>query len=109
MTYHSIPRLAVISGFLVLGVSPALADVIDGDWCSAPQVRHLSIAGPQITTPAGTRTTGNYSRHAFSYVVPEGDPGAGQAVMMRLLNEEEVQVIVEGGVPEIWRRCDLNV
>ncbi len=99
----------MISGLLVLGASPAVADVIDGDWCSAPEAKHMSIAGSNITTPAGTRTTGNYSRHRFSYVVPEGDPGAGDQIDMLLLNEEEVQVTVGGGAPEIWRRCDLNV
>ena len=54
-------------------------------------------------------TTGNYSRHALSYVVPVGDPGAGDDVDMLLLNEEEVRVSVNGSAPEIWRWCDLNV
>ena len=53
--------------------------------------------------------TGRYTRHAFSYVVPVGDPGAGDEIDMQLLNEEEVQVVVGGGPPEVWRRCHLNV
>jgi hypothetical protein len=36
-------------------------------------------------------------------------PVPGGEVDMQLLNEEEVQVVVGGGPPEVWRRCDLNV
>ncbi len=101
-------RIIVALPALVVA-GPVFADAIDGDWCAAPEVRHMSIDGPKIVTPAGTATTGDYSRHAFSYVVPEGDPGAGDRIDMRLLSEEEVQVIVNGADPEVWRRCDLNV
>ena len=109
MTLDGLARRGALAGFLILGASPAFADAIDGDWCAAPDVRHMSIAGETVITPDGTRTTGSYSRHAFSYVVPEGDAGAGQSVDMRLLNEEEVQVSTDGGPTEIWRRCELNV
>jgi hypothetical protein len=94
---------------LTMFASPALADAIDGDWCSGAGSERFSIAGPNITTPTGTRTTGDYSRHAFAYVVPDGDPGAGSEVRMQLLSEEEVRVVVGGSSPEIWRRCQLNV
>ena len=109
MAVVDIARWAAISGLVSLVPSMALADAIDGDWCSQRDSEQFSIAGPNITTPAGTKTTGNYSRHAFSYVVPVGDPGAGDDVDMLLLNDEEVRVSVNGGTPEIWRRCDLNV
>jgi len=102
-------QLALLSGLAFFVAAPAFADKIDGQWCSAPEVRHMSIDGPKIITPGGTHTTGNYSRHAFSYIVPDSDPGAGQEIDMRLLNEEEVQVIEGDGPPAIWRRCDLNV
>ncbi|MGB8621387.1 MAG: hypothetical protein WCD16_01095 [Paracoccaceae bacterium] len=94
---------------LVLCASGALADAIDGDWCAEDGSRSLHIHGPSITTPTGRTITGNYSRHAFSYVVPEGDPGSGSTVHMRLLNEEEVRVFFDPETPEIWRRCNLNV
>jgi hypothetical protein len=93
---------------LALVATPVLADAIDGDWCAPGSAAHMRIEGPDITTPAGTRTTGNYSRHAFSYVVPSGDPGAGDRVDMQLLSETEVRVIVNGEGPETWRRCQLN-
>jgi hypothetical protein len=87
--------------------SSALADAIDGDWCSTTEAKQFSITGPNITTPAGTQTTGDYSRHAFAYIVPDGDPGAGEAIVMQLMNDEEVRVSVNGGAPKIWRRCEL--
>lgn len=109
MAHENSAKRAAIVLFLILAPSSALAGVIDGEWCSPGDARQFRIAGASITTPAGTQTSGNYSRHAFSYVVPSGDPGAGDEIDMRLLNEEEVQVVVGGGLPEVWRRCDLNV
>jgi len=109
MAVRDIAKRAAIVGLVTFDPSSAFADAIDGDWCSPTDVKQVRIAGASITTPAGTATTGNYSRHAFSYVVPVGDPGAGDEISMQLLNEEEVRVFVNGGLPEIWRRCDLNV
>jgi hypothetical protein len=40
--------------------------------------RTLTIDGPQIRIPSGARRiTGEYSRHAFRYVGPAGDPESG--------------------------------
>ena len=107
MIGHDIAKRILIAGVVIISSSPALADAIDGDWCSTTEAKQLRIAGANITTPAGRQTTGDYSRHAFSYVVPEGDPGAGEAVALQLLNEEEVQISVNSGAPEVWRRCKL--
>jgi hypothetical protein len=104
---RDIAKVIIVAGVAVFASSSAFADAIDGDWCSA-EGKHFRIAGPDITTPAGTRTTGDYSRHAFSYIVPTADPGAGETVAMRLLNEEEVLVSVAGGAPVMWRRCEFT-
>ncbi|MFI4988931.1 MAG: hypothetical protein ACHQF3_16005 [Alphaproteobacteria bacterium] len=92
-------------------VAPAWADVIDGDWCQADG-RHMAIKGPDIVTPGGTRTVGNYSRHSFSYTVPQADPGAGKTVMMILVNELTVNMRMGAdaadaakGQAEVWHRC----
>jgi hypothetical protein len=98
------PALAAVAvAGLVLIAAPARADVIDGDWCAADG-RTFSIRGPAITTPGGNETEGNYSRHHFSYVVPDGEDSAGETVAMILLNENTVNV-EEGGKAEIWVRC----
>ena len=107
MTGHDIAKRILIAGIAIFSSSPALADAIDGDWCSTTQARQLRIDGPNITTPGGQKTTGEYTRHTFTFVVPEGEPGTGETIAMQQLNEEEVQVSVNGGAPEVWRRCEL--
>src|SRR5438045_3139354 len=88
-------RIAAIFAFATcaagLSAVPAHADAIDGDWCDADG-RRLSILGPAITTPGGIRTTGDYSRHHFRYVIPKAEPGAGETVEMSLRSQEEMWV-----------------
>jgi len=107
MTGQSLFKGMAIAGLAICVSSPALADQIDGDWCATAEVSHFSISGSSIVTPAGTQTSGDYTRHAFSYVVPSGDPGAGEKIDMRQLNDEEILVSVAGGEPEMWRRCQV--
>jgi hypothetical protein len=86
--------------------SGAWADAIDGNWCW--QNRHMQIEGPRIVTPGGKPITGNYTRHAFSYVVPAPEPDAGQTVNMTLVNENIVHLWIgaaAGREPQVWRRC----
>src|SRR5262245_4532947 len=71
---------------LELAATHARADVIDGDWCNADGKR-MKIRGPEIVTPGGTQTRGNYTRHSFVYVVPAGEAGAGETVSIILLSE----------------------
>jgi len=89
----------------------ALADAIDGEWCFKDG-KNLKIEGPQIRTPAGIETTGRYSRHAFAYEPPEGDPDRGLVVVMDLLSEELMHLVrVKDGVAspvEEWRRCNVT-
>ena len=85
----------------------ALADAIDGDWCS-PEGKHLSIKGPQIVTPGGAKMAGQYSRHAFSYVVPAPEPQSGSTIFMSLMGETTVLVREGSPVaqPVTWKRCE---
>ena len=71
---------------LLTSVHISLADVIDGDWCKADGKR-MKIRGPEIVTPGGNQTRGDYTRHSFSYVVPAGEAGAGENVSIILLSE----------------------
>lgn len=87
--------------------SPAIADAIDGDWCFSTQ--NLSIEGPTIKTPGGSRITGNYDRHGFRYVVPANEPGAGTEMIMQLRGDENMVLTRKIGTtespPENWKRC----
>jgi len=90
-----------------------MADAIDGDWCSATGA-HLSIDGSALVTPGGSSITGNYSRHAFSYLVPLPEKNAGSTVIMSLLNEETMMLRRQApgstkfGPVETWHRCDVT-
>jgi hypothetical protein len=91
------------------------ADVIDGEWCAADG-RHLSIKGPDLVTPTGKRITGDYTRHSFLYVVPPADPGSGDTVAMRLMNEETVHLrqgsdaAAAAQAPvQVWKRCSPGI
>jgi hypothetical protein len=99
-------RLGVaIATCVVLSGAPAIADVIDGNWCQEDG-RHFSIDGPNIVTQTGQKTQGDYTRHSFRYTVPQSDPGAGQDIFMRLLNELTLSLRVGAeGASEIWHRC----
>jgi hypothetical protein len=108
---HQIPTPAAIACFLLVGFSTAaLADAIDGDWCHSNGKR-MSIHGPEIVTPGGKQTQGDYSRHFFSYVVPAGEAGAGETVSITLLSEylaHSRQGAADAPVQE-WRRCQPGV
>ena len=96
---------------LMLLAAPAFADAIDGDWCHKDG-RRFSIRGPQLVTPGGKKMEGDYSRHWFSYVVPAPEPGSGQTVFMRLLNENTVQTRLgdeNAATAETWIRCTPSI
>ena len=90
----------------VFGAGAARADSIDGNWC-APDGRQMTINGPEIVTPNGARTSGNYTRHDFSYSAP----GGRDTVSMHLMNETTVQLrpSLTCERTEIWRRCSRPV
>lgn len=99
-----------ICGFgtaMALFAAPALADSIDGNWCSADG-QHILIKGRSAITPSGVHLDGDYSRHFFSYTAPSGEPDAGAKVLMRLVGETRVYVSIDGkaGDPVVWKRCE---
>ena len=98
-----------LAAMLCLAAGAASADSIDGNWCQEKGARRFSISGPSIVTPTGARTTGDYTRHAFSYVVPSGDPEAGITIRMHLMGEEHVQVQEGSAAPVIWNRCGPSI
>ncbi len=101
------PALFLLA-YIALWPAVAMADAIDGDWCSADG-KHFKIEGPAIELGSGNRSAGNYSRHSFSYVAPEGDPDEGQQVQMILQSEHLLDVrrnrSAQPGPVETWRRC----
>lgn len=95
----------LVPALLIVAATPALADRIDGDWCLG--TKHFSIDGETIKTPAGNSVSGIYSRHAYAYSIPPGEPNAGKTVRMRLMNEKQVDVLpTPDAVDEVWERCE---
>lgn len=96
--------------FYCLLSATALADAIDGDWCSAS--KHLSIKGPEIILPSGAAIQGDYRRHEFIYQVPAGDVDAGSLIYLQLQGEDNMSLYhLKDGKPvdgEAWLRCAPN-
>jgi hypothetical protein len=104
------PVLAAGAALLCLTATYARADVIDGDWCNADGKR-MKIRGPEILTPGGNQTRGNYTRHSFVYVVPAGEAGAGETVSIILLSEylaHARQGAADAPI-QVWNRCPPGV
>lgn len=101
---------------LLIGLAkPARADSIDGNWCSQ-EGKKITIAGPAIVTPGGTRMMGDYDRHHFSYIIPPPEPNAGATVLMTLMGEELVHIRTgpdpaqaAAAPAEAWQRCGPSI
>lgn len=109
-----VPPMALAALVLGLGAVAARADAIDGEWCR--EGRNFKIEGPNITTYAGTRMTGDYDRHGFRYVAPGNEPEAGTEIVMRLRSDDLLDLYrrAAGATapnspdPEAWRRCRVT-
>jgi hypothetical protein len=104
--------LTVTASFAVLAASVhvAWADAIDGDWCKADGKR-MKIRGPEIVTPGGKQTRGDYTRHSFAYVIPAGEEGAGESVSITLLSEylAHARQGSDTAPVQVWNRCPPGV
>jgi hypothetical protein len=102
---------AIVGGaILLMSLSAARADAIDGNWCH-PDGRRMTIRGPEIVTPGGLRMHGDYTRHSFVYVVPPGEPGPGETVSMTLLSEYLMHSRQGGNDAPVqaWNRCQPDI
>ena len=106
----AVPNALVSLAMLLMTAHVALADAIDGDWCQADGKR-MKIRGPEIVTPGGNQTRGDYTRHSFSYVVPAGEAGAGESVSIILLSEylAHARQGSESAPVQVWNRCPPGV
>ena len=106
-----VPAAAAFALAALCIVTPARADAIDGNWCF-PDGKHFTIQGPSITTPAGNRIEGNYSRHAFTYTAPASEKDGGTTISMVLVNEQTLQLTRgtagASAAAETWRRCNVT-
>jgi len=112
MRHRFVAALTASVSFVMLltSVHISLADVIDGDWCTADGKR-MKIRGPEIVTPGGNQTRGDYTRHSFSYVVPAGEAGAGESISIILLSEylAHARQGSDTAPVQVWNRCPPGV
>ena len=108
--FFRVLRAAVGVALLGLAATNARADAIDGDWCKADGKR-MKIRGPEIVTPGGIPTRGDYTRHSFVYVVPAGEAGAGETVSIILLSEylAHARQGAADAPLQVWNRCPPGV
>ena len=99
-------KLLFASAAFVIMATTAMADAIDGDWCEK-MGRHLNIDGPKIKTPGGNNITGDYERHGFTYIVPNGEVHASKTIRMQMQSEELMLLILPDGSIEKWNRCEV--
>jgi hypothetical protein len=102
--------ISVVTTAMLLQTGIGHADAIDGDWCSTDGMR-MSIRGEKITTPGGRQIEGNYSRHAFDYVIPAGENGSGDVVNI-VLRGEYLALSRQGPVDaplREWHRCKEGI
>jgi hypothetical protein len=98
-------RLVLLGALCAVSLAPAAyADAIDGQWCHVDG-RRMQINGSTVVTPHGATLSGAYSRHFFSYVAPDAEPGAGRTVALTLVDEMTVLRRIGDGDAETWRRC----
>ena len=103
-------QLILLVMFLICSGFPALADAIDGQWCF--ERKNFSIDGSNFTTPSGKSITGEYDRHAYAYVVPDGEEGAGDRIEMTLIDDETIHLQRPSNnssesILEVWKRCEV--
>lgn len=107
MRRFPVPLILALSSFFMATL--AHADAIDGKWCDG--ARQIMIDGPTITLPSGHQHQGDYTRHTFDFVVPEGEEGAGERLSMVVQSDElmHLQRTPKGSRQpqpiEAWRRC----
>lgn len=92
----------------LFSISLARADAIDGNWCG-PKGRRISIEGSAGVYAGGHRLEGRYTRHSYSFAIPQGATDAGAAVDMVLQGETRTSVRIDNSPAEIWQRCSPDI
>ncbi|MEP0945027.1 MAG: hypothetical protein ABJH63_09415 [Rhizobiaceae bacterium] len=99
-------RVLLLSSLLMLSVTEASADSLDGDWCNLIDGK-LTIDGAVIITPSGNRVMGNYGRHRFIYTAPEGGWHGGKTIVIQQYSEQLMKLTAGDAASKEWRPCQV--
>ena len=98
---------------LILVTSPniAMADAIYGCWTNGAE--RLVVETSKIISPSGASPQAQIDRHTAIFTAPDGERDAGQTLMFRQLNDNEVARTIgesgSGSQREIWNPCDMPI
>ncbi|MCZ8269348.1 MAG: hypothetical protein O9306_02185 [Beijerinckiaceae bacterium] len=102
-------RLAPSLAALLLA-TPAVADSIDGKWCSEDGRRIIIEGSLGLWGTGGLKIAGEYLRYTYLFAMPAGEPEAGQRVEMRFRRmDQSIAVKIGEGEARIWRKCPPEV
>lgn len=98
---------------LILVASPniAMADAIYGCWTNGAE--RLVVETSKIISPSGASPQAQIDRHTAIFTAPDGERDAGQTLIFRQLNDNEVARTIgesaSGSEREIWNPCDMPI
>ena len=98
---------------LILVASPniAMADAIYGCWTNG--VERLVVETSKIISPSGASPQAQIDRHTAIFTAPDGERDAGQTLIFRQLNDNEVARTIGksagGAQHEIWNPCNMAI
>ena len=105
---------AVALALVALTVPVQAGAVPDGAWCHDAQI--LLVHGSAITLPSGKTVDGGCWVYFCEYTVPEGDPGAGddvilsprseRMILLERMTPEAKSLKALPPPPETWLRCE---
>jgi len=108
-------RASAAALVLVASTAPTQAGAVaDGAWCHDAQT--LLVHGSAITLPSGKTVDGGCWPYFCEYTVPEGDPGAGddvilsphseRMILLERMTPEAKALMALPPPPETWLRCE---
>ena len=98
-------RALVLVAAMFWTASAAVADVITGAWCPPGGGRVLVVKNFNDVTFRSKMVKANVDRHNVDFVIPDGEPDAGQQFKANQLNDEQIRVTIGKNAPEIWTPC----
>ena len=101
----------ILTVFLFTSPQIAYADAIFGCWTNGAE--QLVVETAKIISPSGASPLAQIDRHSAIFTAPDGERDAGQTLIFRQLNDNEIARSIQGEADtnkrEIWNPCDVAI
>lgn len=101
----------VLAALLTASPNIVLADAIYGCWTNGAE--RLVVETSKVISPSGASPQAQIDRHTAIFTAPEGERNAGQTLIFRQLNDNEIARTIQGGTNgsdrEIWNPCNIAI